>query len=365
MTIIYAAVNKQFKINLKYLLILLSTYIPIVFFCIYIKHYFSGNFDAVVYDNSFILLLLQNYFSPILAGIQNNILNFQNVWLKGMFSLKFWIFVLFPVLLMIIFIFKCLKNFKISLYLFSVSIIYIIFHTLASDFTQYNGLVRYTLMVLPILLLLAATGFCTIKQTKLKNSLLTIYTIISILGIFTLNGAINIKRPDGYRQLAQALIDYKINPKADFIFPIRSELLEKYYEIEGRKLSLYTLNSETAQKTYLNNNEIEGIKSDRENIYAYYKRYLSTNSINTNFENYMLKEFLSKKTIVILVDKTITMFTNEQLKALANTPNYEQYPIQFLRLSKLNNDLLKTAYKHFSLKQHIIVNNWEIFVFGI
>lgn len=293
-TTIYFAITKCFKKNIKYLAVLLSAYLPLAVIICYVKHYFSGNFDAVVYDNSFILLAVQNYFSPVLAGVQNNILEFQKVWFSGISNIKFWIFVLYPVLLILGGIFISLKKYKIARYLFAVPLLYIIFHITASNFSHYKVLVRYTLMVLPVLLLIASAGITAIRNSKLKNTLITLYVIISLLGIFTINGAVNIKRPDGYREAAQALIKNKVASDADFVLPIRVELLDKYYKINGRKLSLYTLNGETAQKTYLTESEIDGIKNDRKNIHKYYKRYLLTSSVNKEFEDYIKKRISAK-----------------------------------------------------------------------
>lgn len=338
-TIAYFSAGRKLKENFKYLLILLSAYIPLAIFAIYIKHYFSGNFDAVVYDNSFILLAVQNYFSPVLAGVQNNILDFQNVWMKGIFNLKFWLFVIYPVLLLLGGICISLKKYKISRYIIAVPLLYLAFHITASNFSHYKVLVRYTLMILPLLLLLASAGISAMKNTKLQKTLLIFYVIISILGIFTINGAVNIKRPDGYREVAEALIANSVNPKADFVLPIRVELLDKYYKIEGEKLSLYTLNGEEAQKTYLTIDEINGIKNDKQNLHKYYRRYLLTNTPDKNFENYIKTNFLKSNDIVIITDRTISMFTEEQLKMIIHSGNYEKFPIQFLRLSKLNNDL--------------------------
>ena len=73
LTIVYFVITKCFKRNIKYLAVLLSAYLPLAAIACCIKHYFSGNFDAVVYDNSFMLLAIQNYFSPVLVGVQNNI----------------------------------------------------------------------------------------------------------------------------------------------------------------------------------------------------------------------------------------------------------------------------------------------------
>lgn len=109
-TLIYFTAEKKLKENLKYMLVLLSVYAPLIIIMFKIKHYFSGNFDAVVYDNSFILEAVQNYFSPVLIGLQNNILHFQQIWLKGLFNIKFWIFVLFPVIYMLSCITLALKK---------------------------------------------------------------------------------------------------------------------------------------------------------------------------------------------------------------------------------------------------------------
>lgn len=365
LTIVYFVITKCFKRNIKYLAVLLSAYLPLAAIACCIKHYFSGNFDAVVYDNSFMLLAIQNYFSPVLVGVQNNILEFQKIWFGEILNIKFWIFVLFPTLLMLLGIFISVKKYKIARYLFAIPLIYVIFHITASNFTHYKALVRYTLMILPPLLLLASAGVAAIRNSKLKNTLVILYAIISLLGIFTTSGAVYIERPDGYREAAWVLLKNKVAPDSDFILPIRVELLDKYYKIDGRKLSLYILNAEAAQKTYLTEPEINGIKNDRKNIHKYYKRYLLTGSINKDFEDYIKREFLQNDKVVIISDKTISMFTDKQLAALANSANYEKYPLQFLRLSKLNNGLIAVTFKNRKLKQHIIFKNWEIFVFDI
>lgn len=272
---------------------------------------------------------------------------------------------MYPVLLILGGICISLKKYNISRYIIAVPLLYLVFHITASNLSYYKVLVRYTLMILPLLLLLASAGICAIKNTKLQNTLLIFYVIISILGIFTINGAVNIKRPDGYREVAEALIANSVNPQADFVLPIRVGLLDKYYKIEGEKFSLYILNGEEAQKTYLTAEEINGIKNDKQNLHKYYRRYLLTNTPDKNFENYIKKEFLKSNDVVIITDRTISMFTGEQIRMIIHSGNYEKFPIQFLRLSKLNNDLLYTASKNLKLKQHLNVKNWEIFVFGI
>ncbi len=363
---IYFLKEKVFRDNLKYLLILLTVYIPLVFFCFYIKNYFSGNFSAVSYDNSFILIALQDYFSPLLTGVQNNALNYQSVWFKGMLNPVFWIFVFFPVIFVLSQIINaCIKS-KEARMILCVPVVYLLIHILLSNFTEYKVLVRYTLMILPFLLLIASFGIDSIKNDILRKTLLVAFVIVSFLGINSNYGAINIPRPDGYRLLGHALRQYAVNPDSNFVLPIRPDLLDKYFTITGDKLSLYSLNSEDAQKTYMTDSEISGIKNDKSNQYKYYKRYLLSDKINNDFVKYVKDNLVKDEhQIVILSDKSISMYTDEQIKTIANSQNYESYPLQFLRLSKLNNDLLKVLRKEGKLQKRIMVNNWEIFVFDI
>ena len=363
---IYFLKEKVSRSNLKYLLILLTVYIPLCLLGLYIKNYFSGNFSAVVYDNSFILIALQDYFTPLLAGVQNNVLKYQYVWLKGLFNPVFWIFVFFPIIFILSQIIKiCIKS-KEARILLSVPVSYLLIHILLSNFSEYKVLVRYTLMILPFLLLLAALGIDSIKNNILRKTLLVLFVVVSFLGINSNYGAVNIPRPDGYRLPGLALQQYKVNPEANFILPIRPDLLDKYFTITGEKLSLYTLNSEEAQKTYLTQDEISGIKNDKQNPYKYYRRYLLSDKISPDFVEYIMDNFVEDgHQIVVMTDKSISMYTDEQIKTIVNSKNYQGYPLQFLRLSKLNNDLLKVLHKEGKLQKKIMVNNWEIFVFDI
>jgi len=355
-SILFFAAEHKLKRNFKYLAIYPFIYFPVLIFLFFIKNYFSGNFDAVVFDKSFILLALQNYFTPVLAGVQNNILNFGAVWLKGMFTLKFWIFVIFPVLFMVSMICSALKREKNIRFIFLVPVLYIAFHIAASNFTNYKVLVRYTLMCLPFLLISAAAGACCLKSNKLKKILIILYSLVSLLGIFSLNGALRIERPDGYKILAHTLQQNGISPEYDFILPIREDLLDKYFKITGEKLSLYKLNSPEAQKTYL-----KAGSGTKEAL----KNYFLSDDIPYEFSKYIEENLLKNNNIVIITDRSISMFTNEQVKYITASGNFDRVPLQFLRLSRLNNDLVATAAEKFRLKKHINVKNWEIFVFGV
>lgn len=348
------------KFSKRELLIFPTVFLPIGLLCLIIPRYFSGNFDAVVYDNSFILLALQNWFSPLLSGLQNNILNYQGYVLSHLLNLNFIIFVLFPVAFVLYGIVRGFKDNLEARYLFGIAAIYVGLHIVFTMAGNYNVLVRYTLPVLPLMLLVSAVGLSSIKKKVFTG----FFILVNILGILSVSGAPRIPRPDGYRALAETLKANEINSSSDFILPIRTELLDKYYDISGAKYSLYVLNSAEAQNTYLTADEISALNS-ADNKNRYYKRFLLSKEISPEFETYVQDNFIKNKNLVLLKDTSICVFTDEQLEVIANSENFEKYPLQFMRMSKLNNDLVKVLSRKMTLKQNFNHKNWEIFVFEL
>ena len=361
LVLIFYIITLCIKSDEKKKLALYSTvFVPVLAFILFVPKYFSGNFDAVVFDNSFILLMLQNWFSPILCGLQNNILNYHLYLISHILNIKFILFVLFPVGFLVFALCRALKKYLVARYLFLGVVSYVAFHILATYFTHYNVLVRYTLPVLPIVLLVCAAGISDLK----KKFFIILFVLVNILGIISLNGAPRIARPDGYRMLAKTLEQNEISVKYDFVLPIRTELLDKYFYITGKRSSLYVLNSPEAQKTYLMPDEIDGLNSDS-NKNKYYRRFLSESTISKDFEKYITDNFIGNNNLVVLKDKSICMFTNDQLKLIVSSPNFEKYPLQFLRLSKLTNDMITVLEKHAQLVNNFSNGNWEIYVFKL
>ncbi|MBR2526440.1 glycosyltransferase family 39 protein [bacterium] len=348
------------KINLptKQLIIFPTIIMPVIIFCQFVPNYFSGNFDAVAFDFSFILVLLQNFFSPILNSLQNNSLHYETIAFKNLFNITFLLFVVYPVVFMLISGIKSLKNCDITRYLFAIALSYIAIHILLTLTTNYNVLVRYCLLVLPIILSICALSIC--KQKKLIA--FGIYITICIFIIFSPMGVTQIARPDGYKQLAQILIENKISPSSDFVLPIRTSLLDKYFLINGNRNSLYVLNNEDFQKTYLTEEEMNDLKNNS-NKFKIYKRFFKSKNISKDFEKLVSNNFIKDKPIVLITDKTICIYSNEQIQQIADSTFYNQVPLQFLRLSKLNNDLFTILKKKMKLISNIETSNWEISIF--
>lgn len=362
MTVLFVKRN-IIKQKLSYLMILSTVFIPLIIFIIRIKGYFTGNFDAVVFDNSFTLSVFQNYFSPILIGVQNNILNYQKFLIKHLLDIKYLVYVLIPVIISIFGILYSVKKSVICRYLFLICSLYLVFHLILPLFSSYKPLVRYTLFVLPIFISLLAVGLKVLTNKYLKRCLFAVLIFINTFCLILPSSALFIQRPDGYKTLADFLKVNNIPNNANFILPIRENLLDKYYKIRGEKLSLYILNSDAAQKTYLTNDEINGLKNDNGNKQIYYKRFLTNDKISEEFIKFVDEKFSVNKPIVLITDKTICVFNNQQISQIVQSSHYSNYALQFLRLSKLNNDLLKVLKSRF--KRYDVYNSdmWDVHVF--
>ena len=362
MTVLFVKRN-IIKQKLSYLMILSTVFIPLIIFLIRIKGYFTGNFDAVVFDNSFTLSVFQNYFSPILIGVQNNVLNYQKFLIKHLLDIKYLVYVLIPVIISIFGILYSVKKSVICRYLFLICSLYLVFHLILPLFSSYKPLVRYTLFVLPIFISLLAVGLKVLTNKYLKRCLFAVLIFINTFCLILPSSALFIQRPDGYKTLADFLKVNNIPNNANFILPIRENLLDKYYKIRGEKLSLYILNSDAAQKTYLTNDEINGLKNDNGNKQIYYKRFLTNDKISEEFIKFVDEKFSVNKPIVLITDKSICVFNNQQISQIVQSSHYSNYALQFLRLSKLNNDLLKVLKSRF--KRYDVYNSdmWDVHVF--
>lgn len=349
------------KINIWFILLNLLIYLPLIVFLFVEKNYFSGNFDIVHFDNSFVLIMLQNWFSPVLTCLQNNMPNYKMLFMLFLISPKFWFSILFPIFFMIITFVLALKNNELLRFLAVIPIFFVGFHIVLSQTEFYSANVRYTLVVLPLVLMISGVYITQKLDKNWMKILLILFVLTNLSILFSPYSATRIQRPFGYKVLAETLVKNNINPNNDFIMPFSEMLVEKYYKINGRAENFYMLNALEAQKTYLTNNEIDEI-SKKHNMVENYKRYLISDDIPNEFSNYVLTHYAKdSKTLVLVVDKGICMFSNENIKSMLN--NGGTVPIQFMRLSKLNNDLISVLSSNYKVQKHIIDGNWEVFVF--
>lgn len=368
-TLLYWVItNEKFKKHVGYFIGFLIILTPLLLIGLTQKNYFSGNFDAVFYDNSFILLVIQNWFSPVLTGLQNNVFNYHFVMFSNILNLRWLLYIFFPIIFYFILILKGSKKEILSKLFLAVVAIYLLFHIILSETTSYSVLVRYVLPVLPFIIPIAANGLERLCNKKFNCFILILFILSNLYVLSCPIGATKIQRPDGYKSLANVLIENEISPNQNFILPIRVSLLDKYYNISGEKFSLYLLTSEEYQKTYLTQEELNEIRNKRD-LFENYKRFLLSSEVPQGLEKLIKRDFSDKiktgEKLVLVRDLGICIFNDKQIKYIVNHEKiYKRNSIQFLRLSKLNNILINVISKY--LKQEKVINtkNWEVYIFS-
>lgn len=368
-TLLYWYIKKEnFKKYIGYFIGFLIMLMPLFLLMLTNKNYFSGNFDTVFYDRSFILLVIQNWFSPILPGLQNNIFNYQLVMLSHLLNLSWILYVFFPIIFYFIIIVKGSKKELLSKIFLTVVFIYVLTHMILSEIISYSALVRYVLPALPFIIPIGANGIERFCDKKIKYFILILFIISNLYILHSPLGATKIERPIGYRTLATLLIKNKINPNQNFILPIRNSILDKYYNISGQKFSLYILNSEEYQKTYLTDAELKNIKN-KQNLYESYKRFLLSSKVTSGLEKLIKRDFTDKikpgEQLILVRDLGICIYNDKQIKDIVSHEEiYKKNTIQFLRLSKLNNILIDVLAKNLKLEKILKTDHWEVYVFS-
>lgn len=253
---------------------------------------------------------------------------------------------------------SAIKNNKLLRAISIIPIAFVAFHILLSQTEFYSANVRYTLAVLPIVLSISAVYIGENFNKKFVKILFTLFVAVNLLVLCSPMSATKIERPIGYKALGELLVQNKINPNYNFVMPFNKNLLGKYYKITGETESFYNLNSTDAQKTYLSEKEIENI-SKKHDMKENYERYFITNEITKEFSEYVLKNYAKDANhLVLVIDRGICAFSNDEIKEIMDSN--KNIPIQFLRLSKLNNDMISVLLTKYNIEKQIVDKNWEI-----
>lgn len=176
------------------------------------------------------LYILNDWLSPFLQGLYSNNTRLYQYFFKSfnhllaLFSLTFT-----SICFTIGFILSLLKLNKKTVYLTTTAALFILVEILYCLNGSLVLLTRYTLIILPIILLISCNGLFSIKNKRLKN-----ICIFIILSIFIYN-SINYKiapshsfRPSEYKYLANIVEELQLGENDYLLYPNRTELLKKY-----------------------------------------------------------------------------------------------------------------------------------------
>lgn len=350
--LIYTIISRKDLVK-KYLITLFGliiSFLPIgIYALINIKRYLA-TVDVFYYDKSFIFILLQNWFSPILTGLMNNLKNYFPP--VNIFTI---ILILIPIILFLISITKALTQKDFVRIIFLFSFMFVLSEFILSEYTGFCLISRYTIMGLPLIILVAAYGIRNFKKAGvLILSFLFFINLSYILLIST--SAPKINRTGGYKIPADIINKYNPENKSIIILPIRTDLFDKYLKCNCKELSFLKIIAED----FLN-------EKDQNNSYDKIKNYLK-NPYPKNLENYIFQNIIKTipkgEYLFLVSDQNFNIYTEDILhKIVNNSQAYYSQPLLFMKLTKITNDTEKICKKYMRHIDSIYTESWKVSVF--
>ena len=181
-------------------------------------------FDHFIFDSQVIFIFLQNWFSPVLTSLWVNAPNYFTALFLVKFTLQKLIFICLPVIFSLICIIKAnitvKKEFNIVNALFLSAIFYLAIQIVISLSGIYVVVTRYTIIILPFLILILSYGLCRFNK---RIFIFILSYIISINLFFILaspHSAPKLDRLDGVKPLSTALNSLPLDKNDIVIFPM-------------------------------------------------------------------------------------------------------------------------------------------------
>lgn len=347
--------KKELKIFILSIIIGQIFLIPFYFLIYQISINRGTAFPPVLFfDNQVIFAIVQNWFSPILVGLYNNPQNYFTFYFKTI-STGSIIFILTPIIIGFTIIFK--NNFKKPeiMLIFSTSFIFILIELLESYLNKFTILSRYTLFILPFLIILIATGISNFKNKFISKILLSAFILINLIYLIcSLTAAPKMPRISGQKIPAIVLKEYKISKQDIVIYPIRDDLSDKYYKNNFRKLKALQIFSVLYPK--------DDLSLD---AHSYYKNVFKNNKSKT-FENYFNNEIYKKmgpnSRLVIVIQNDFMPYDAKTFNYIIEHDNiYRRQPILFMKLFKITCDIIND--NKLILKKVYTKENWVIIIY--
>lgn len=320
-----------------------------------ITHRGSAFPDVLYFDNQVIFSLIQNWFSPILVGLYNNPANYCLLLFKNI-TVESVIFIFLPIIISLFIIFK--NNFKElkNILTLSTILIFIAIELVESYLNRFTILSRYTLFVLPFIIVLIANGVNNFKNKKIANSLLAVLIIINLFYLLFYNeSAPKMTRISGQKIPALILKKHNIGKNDIIIFPIRENLSDKYYQNNAQKFKMIQIFAQIYPKI-----------NPEENSYKYYKKIFldnNSNKFDLYFNNEINEKLKTNSKLAIIVQKDFMPYNQTSFNyILKNNTIYENQPLLFMKLYKITDELIKNCSK-LKIEKVYNIENWLIIIY--
>ncbi len=213
------------------------------------SHYenYTNQINGYYCDWSSLVVVIQDWFSPVLNGLLNNPANYVD-YLFNNLTLETLIYIILPVLISVFVICYILKKNKQARFILIPSLLFLLAEILAFEFTNFKILPRYVAIAVPNVLLILGVGLSELPKFKKLNIIIPGLLILincSYL-IFSANSAFKLPR-NGFRAVSELINEQRLNSGDYIVVWNRREILDKY--VNTNKLQILSLLVDFAYKS--------------------------------------------------------------------------------------------------------------------
>ena len=300
------------NILISYLVAFVAT-VPLIFYVYVNWEHYSKQINGYYCDWSSLLVVLSDFFTPKLQGLNNNPMNYFGELINN-FTLEKLLFTVIPSIVCLYAIGLAIRKNKRILPIFLTAICFWVVEILAFKFTNFKILSRYLSITLPVLLVMVSIG---LRWTKFRRTIVLGMLILS-LGylIFSPNSAFKMSR-GGYKVLANILIQEGVKDNDYVLVWNRREVLDKYID---KKLNTFGILGDVAYRNeVMLQNEARLNKMPIEKRKIFLRDYLTSPSIPYNtlvIMSYVFNHMEKEQKFIITTNEEYDQYTQSDLDKL-------------------------------------------------
>ena len=353
--------------NILAIVILSLPLVPFLFNLFAHPRYFSQWWAPFSWSK--LLFYFTDLFSPVLKNISNAPPNFLNeIFSNAALNFGFIVFALVPTVICIAFIIKAFENGRrVNYYLLTLFVATFLTVLVAALFGKIIFLTKYLIELYPILILLVAVGWSTMKLKGLKISLATIFSVLTLFYIVvSYTSPVRLTRLEGQRLAVSALKNMGVKNSDRVLYLYYPPSRFEKYTKEGN-LFFYANSIDKYNFPYIvylgESNTYEAFKRGKE-LY----RDIFLMKYNNKISSFMSDNYFSKlkkgDKFFIVELKTVSFFDEKRLENIVlNEEQYNRIPFLYLVSSYAKNYTLKEARKNLAYRGHWDSGSWRVYLF--
>lgn len=306
--------------------------------------------------------VVQSFFSPIIKSIYSPQADYLGFFTSHCSNPILIGITILPLVLSSIFIVKTIRKDVIGFKLALIALLFFLVQVYLAFNGKLNLLTRYSLLLLPLLLILVGYGIYLCKSKALSvfiASFLVFNNLFYLLYFPT--SPLYRERVEGYAHLKTVLTSLDLSDNDLVVMPFGNQCLYKYYPVDNNvKVSDFSI---LGLSDLSNPNFFDFAQSvSTDNKYKYLKDYIVADKLSKSFESYLdstiINQVKSNDLIVFIYapNLKVGMLTDEQILHVVSTDDINNTKLKKFSFLLLKSKTLNDMEKYIKSKTIPLIN---------